>query len=165
MLVVLMELKLAPLEVPEGGNVILGQTHFIKSVEDIYEAIVNTVPQMKFGLAFNEASGPCLTRVEGNDDALKAMAARNAAAVGAGHIFTVAMLNGYPINVLGRIKDVPEVCNIFCATANPVQVVVAETELGRGVLGVIDGSSPKGVETAEDAEARRKFLRMIGYKR
>jgi len=152
-----MELKLVPLEVPEGGNVILGQTHFIKSVEDIYEAIVNTVPQMKFGVAFNEASGPCLTRVDGNDDALKALAARNAGALAAGHIFVVAMRDGYPINVLGRIKDVPEVCSIFCATANPVQVVVAESDQGRGVLGVIDGFPPRGVERAEDVEKRRPF--------
>jgi adenosine/AMP kinase len=160
-----MELTLVPLEVPEGGNVILGQTHFIKSVEDIYEAVVNTVPQMKFGIAFNEASGPCLTRVDGNDEDLKALAARNAVAVAAGHVFVVAMRDGYPINVLGRIRDVPEVCSIYCATANPVQVVVAESEQGRGVLGVIDGFPPKGVETAEDAEKRRGFLRMIGYKR
>ena len=160
-----MELTLVPLEVPEGGNVILGQAHFIKSVEDIYEAVVNTVPQMKFGIAFNEASGPCLTRVDGNDEDLKAMAARNAVAVAAGHVFVVAMRDGYPINVLGRIRDVPEVCSIYCATANPVQVVVAETEQGRGVLGVIDGFPPKGIETAEDAEKRRGFLRMIGYKR
>jgi adenosine/AMP kinase len=160
-----MELKLVALEVPENGNVILGQTHFIKSVEDIYEAIVNTVPQMKFGVAFNEASGPCLTRVDGNDDQLKAMAIRNASAIAAGHVFVVAMREGYPINVLGRIKDVPEVCSIYCATANPVQVIVAESELGRGVLGVIDGFPPKGVETAEDAGTRREFLRMIGYKR
>jgi adenosine/AMP kinase len=160
-----MELKLVPLEIPENGNLILGQTHFIKSVEDIYEAIVNTVPQMKFGVAFNEASGPCLTRVDGNDDTLKALAARNATAIAAGHIFVVVMRDGYPINVLGRIKDVPEVCSIFCATANPAQAVVAETSEGRGVLGVIDGLPPKGVETAADAEMRRGFLRMIGYKR
>ena len=161
----MLELKLVPLEVPENGNLILGHSHFIKTVEDIYEAIVNTVPQMKFGVAFNEASGPCLTRVEGNDDALKAVAAKNASAVAAGHTFVVVMTDGYPINVLGRIKDVPEVCGIFCATANPVQVVVAESEQGRGVLGVIDGSCPAGVESAEDAEKRRGFLRMIGYKR
>ena len=160
-----MELKAVRLEVPADGNIIVGQTHFIKSVEDIYEAIVNTVPQMKFGVAFNEASGPCLTRVDGNDEALKALAAKNAGAVAAGHIFVVGMTEGYPINVLGRIKDVPEVCSIFCATANAVQVVVAETELGRGVLGVIDGAPPKGIEGAEDAEKRRGFLRMIGYKR
>jgi len=160
-----MEIKLVALEVPENGNLILGQTHFIKSVEDIYEAIVNTVPQMKFGVAFNEASGPCLTRVDGNDEALESMAARNASAVGAGHLFVVTMREGYPINVLGRIKDVPEVCAIYCATANPVEVIVAESELGRGVMGVIDGAPPKGVETAEDAAKRRAFLRMIGYKR
>jgi uncharacterized protein len=165
MLVFLMELKLIPLEIPEGGNLILGQSHFIKTVEDIYEAIVNTVPQMKFGVAFNEASGPCLTRVDGNDEALQALAARNATAIGAGHIFVVVMREGYPINVLGRIKDVPEVCSIYCATANPVQAVVIENGDGKGVLGVIDGSAPKGVETAEDAEARRGFLRKIGYKR
>jgi adenosine/AMP kinase len=160
-----MELKLVPLEIPENGNLILGQTHFIKSVEDIYEAIVNTVPQIKFGVAFNEASGPCLTRVDGNDEALKALAERNASALAAGHIFVVVMRDGYPINVLGRIKDVPEVCSIYCATANPVQAVVAESEQGRGVLGVIDGFPPMGVETAEDVEKRHGFLRMIGYKR
>jgi adenosine/AMP kinase len=160
-----MQLKAVALEIPANGNIVVGQSHFIKTVEDIYEAIVNTVPQMKFGIAFNEASGPCLTRVDGNDDELKAMAVRNATAIGAGHTFVVTMLNGYPINVLGRIKDVPEVCGIFCATANPVEVVVAESEQGRGILGVIDGSSPKGVETDEDAQARRTFLRKIGYKR
>jgi uncharacterized protein len=160
-----MELKLVPLEIPESANLILGQSHFIKTVEDIYEALVNTVPHMKFGIAFNEASGPCLTRVDGNDEALQQAAARNAIAVGAGHTFVVVMREGYPINVLGRIKDVPEVCSIFCATANPAQVVVAESEQGRGVLGVIDGSSPLGLETAEDAGKRRAFLRAIGYKR
>ena len=160
-----MELKLVPLEIPEGGNLILGQSHFIKTVEDIYEAIVNTVPQMKFGVAFNEASGPCLTRVDGNDDALKALAAKNATAIAAGHTFVVVMTNGYPINVLGRIKDVPEVCGIFCATANPVQAIVVEEGGGRGVIGVIDGERPKGVESGEDAEKRRNFLRMIGYKK
>ena len=160
-----MELKAVRLEIPDGGNIIVGQTHFIKSVEDLYEALVNTVPQMKFGIAFNEASGPCLTRADGNDEALKALAVSNASAIAAGHLFVIAMKDGYPINVLGRIKDVPEVCNIFCATANPVEVIVAESEQGRGVLGVIDGSSPKGVETAEDIDKRKAFLRMIGYKR
>src|ERR1700676_5176848 len=129
-----MELKLVPLEIPEGGNLTLGQTHFIKTVEDVYEAIVNTVPQMKFGVAFNEASGPCLTRVDGNDDGLKAMATRNATALGAGHIFVVVMREGYPINILRRIQEVPEVCSIYCATANPVQAGGAEGEQGRGVL-------------------------------
>jgi adenosine/AMP kinase len=165
MLGILMDLKLIPLEIPDGGNLILGQSHFIKTVEDIYEAIVNTVPQMKFGVAFNEASGPCLTRVDGNDETLKEAAARNATAIAAGHIFVVVMREGYPINVLGRIKDVPEVCGIYCATANPVQVVVAESDQGRGVMGVIDGAPPKDVETDEDVETRRAFVRMIGYKR
>jgi hypothetical protein len=162
---VLMELKTVRLEIPEGGNIIAGQTHFIKTVEDLYEAMLTSVPQMKFGIAFNEASGPCLTRVDGNDEALISMAARNATAIGAGHIFVIALRDGYPINVLGRIKDVAEVCSIYCATANPVEVIVAETEQGRGVLGVIDGSSPKGVESEADARHRREFLRKIGYKR
>ncbi len=160
-----MQLETVRLEVPEDGNLILGQTHFIKSVEDLYEALVNTVPGIHFGVAFNEASGPCLTRVDGNHDALQALAARNAAAIAAGHIFVIAMRHGYPINVLGRIKDVPEVCSIFCATANPVEVVVAVTTQGRGVLGVIDGFPPKGLETPDDAQARHGFLRRIGYKR
>src|SRR5262245_9289424 len=160
-----MELKLVPLQIPEGGNVILGQTHFIKTVEDLYEAMVNTVPQMKFGIAFNEASGPCLTRFDGNDEELKSLVVRNATALAAGHIFVIAMRDAYPINVLTRIKQVPEVCSIFCATANPVEVVLAETGQGCGVLGVIDGSSPKGVEQEQDAQARRELLRKIGYKR
>ena len=160
-----MDLLTVSLEIPEGANLILGQSHFIKTVEDLYEALVNTAPQMKFGIAFNEASGPCLTRADGNDDALKDLAIRNASAIAAGHTFVVVMRDGYPINVLGRIKDVPEVCGIFCATANAVQAVVAESELGRGVLGVIDGESPKGIETPDDVEKRRGFLRMIGYKR
>lgn len=160
-----MELKTVRLEIPDRANIIAGQSHFIKTVEDIYEAIVTTVPQMKFGVAFNEASGPCLTRVDGNDDALKACAARNAQALAAGHTFIVVMKEGFPINVLGRIKDVPEVVAIFCATANPVEVILAETEQGRGVLGVIDGSAPKGVEGPVEAEARKGFLRKIGYKR
>src|ERR1035441_1383809 len=160
-----MELKLVPLEVPEDGNLILGQSHFIKTVEDIYEAIVNTVPQMKFAVAFNEASGPCLIRVDGNDDGLKALAAKNASAVAAGHTFVVVMREGSPINILASIKNVPEVCSIFCATSNPVEAVIAESDQGRGVLGVIDGFPPKGVETLEEAELWQSFLRMIGYKR
>lgn len=154
-----------PLEIPEGGNIILGQTHFIKTVEDIYEAIVSTVPQMKFGIAFNEASGACLTRVEGNDEDLKALATRNATALGAGHTFVIALRDGYPINILPRIKELPEVCLIFCATANPVEAIVAQTEQGRGVLGVVDGVSPKGVEDADGIEWRHGFLRKIGYKK
>ncbi len=160
-----MELKAVRLEIPEGGNIIVGQCHFIKTVEDLYEAIVNTVPQMKFGIAFNEASGACLTRLEGNDEDLKALACRNAQAIGAGHTFVIALREGYPINVLGRIKEVPEVCSIFCATANPVEVIVAETEQGRGVLGVVDGSSPKGVEDEAGRAWRHELLRKIGYKR
>src|SRR5437764_6042580 len=147
-----MDLKTVRLVIPENGNIIMGHSHFIKTVEDLYEAIVNTVPQMKFGVAFNEASGPCLTRVDGNDPALKEMATRNATAVGAGHLFVIVMREGYPINVTNVIQMAPEVCTIFCATANPVEVIVAETEQGRGVLGVIDGSSPKGVETEADAQ-------------
>jgi adenosine/AMP kinase len=160
-----MELTAIRLEIPENGNIILGQSHFIKTVEDLYETIVNTVPGMKFGIAFNEASGACLTRVDGNDPDLIANAIRNAQAVASGHTFVIAIRDGFPINVLGRIRDVPELCSIFCATANPVEVIVAETEQGRGVLGVIDGSSPKGVEGAADAEWRHGFLRKIGYKR
>src|ERR1044072_8035407 len=133
-----MELKSVPLEIQEGGNIIVGQSHFIKTVEDIYEAIVGTVPQMKFGIAFNEASGDRLIRVDGNDTELEGIATENAQMVGAGHVFVIALRDGYPINILGRIKDVPEVCQIYCATANPVEVILAETEQGRGVLGVID---------------------------
>jgi len=160
-----MELKVVRLEIPENGNLIMGHSHFIKTVEDLYEAMVNTVPQMKFGVAFNEASGPCLTRVDGNDAALKEMATRNATAVGSGHLFVITMREAYPINVTNIIQMTPEVCTIFCATANPVEVIVAETEQGRGVLGVIDGSSPKGIESDDDARNRREFLRKIGYKR
>jgi adenosine/AMP kinase len=160
-----MELKAIRVEVPENGNIVIGHRHFIKTVEDVYEAIVNTVPQMKFGIAFNEASGPCLTRVDGNDDELKALAARNATAIGAGHTFTVAMRDGYPINILNVVQQAPEVCGIYCATANPVEVIVAETEQGRGILGVVDGFPPKGIESEEDAKHRHGFLRMIGYKR
>ena len=160
-----MTLDTVPLHIPEGANVIVGQSHFIKTVEDVYEAIATTAPQMKFGIAFNEASGPCLTRVDGNDEDMKAAAVRNATALAAGHVFVVVLRDGFPINVLNRIKDVPEVCGIFCATANPVLAVVAGSDQGRGVIGVIDGSSPKGVEGAEDTEKRRAFLRMIGYKR
>lgn len=160
-----LELQTVPIEIPEGANVIIGQSHFIKTVEDMYEVMATTVPGAKFGLAFNESSGPCLTRSEGNDPALQQAAVRNAQAIAAGHVFVLLMQNAYPLNVLKRIQDVPEVCNIFCATANPVQVVVAQSEAGRGVLGVIDGSPPKGVEGAADVAARKEFLRTIGYKR
>jgi adenosine/AMP kinase len=160
-----MELKTVRLEIPENGNIIVGQSHFIKTVEDIYEAIVNTVPQMKFGIAFNEASGACLTRSDGNNEALEKNAIANAQAIAAGHTFVVSMTDGYPINVLGRIREIPEICTIFCATANAIEVIVAETAQGRGILGVIDGSSPKGVEAEADKEWRHGLLRKIGYKR
>jgi adenosine/AMP kinase len=160
-----MQLHAVRLEFPEGTNIIVGTSHFIKTVEDLYEAIVNTVPQMKFGIAFNEASGACLIRVDGNDEGLQAAAVKMAEAVAAGHTFYLVLRDGFPINVLGRIKDVPEVCNIHCATANPVEVIVAETEQGRGILGVVDGSSPKGVEDEAGREWRHGFLRKIGYKR
>jgi len=160
-----MQLKAIRLDIPENGNIIVGQSHFIKTVEDLYEAIVNTVPQAKFGIAFNEASGACLIRVDGNDADLKANATSNAQAIAAGHTFVIALREGYPINLLGRIRDIPEMCSIFCATANPVEVIVAETEQGRGILGVVDGSSPKGVEGESDIEWRHSLLRKIGYKR
>ena len=159
-----MELKTVQMEIPEGANLILGQTHFIKTAEDLYEVMVNAMPDIKFGLAFCEASGPCLIRAEGNDAALKAAAIRNAQALGAGHTFVVLVRNAFPVNVLNDVKHCREVCSIFCATANPVQAIVAETEQGRGLIGVIDGFSPKGVETEEDVKVRRAFLRKIGYK-
>ena len=160
-----MDLKAVRLTIPENGNIIVGQSHFIKTVEDVYEAMVNTSPHLQFGIAFNEASGDCLTRVDGNDEELKKNAIANATAIGAGHIFVVALRNGFPINVLGRIQAVPEVASIYCATANPVEVIVAQTEQGRGILGVVDGSSPKGVETEEQAKARVGLLQKFGYKR
>jgi hypothetical protein len=160
-----MELKAVVLTIPQDGNIIVGQSHFIKTVEDIYEAIVNTSPHIKFGLAFNEASGPCLTRVDGNDQELQDNAIANATAIGAGHVFCIALRGGFPINVLPRIREVPEVANIFCASANPVEVIVAETEQGRGVLGVIDGFRPKGVETDGHRDERVRLLQSFGYKR
>jgi adenosine/AMP kinase len=160
-----MELKAVRLTIPEDGNLIVGQSHFIKTVEDIYEALVNTSPHLQFGIAFNEASGDCLTRVDGNDEGLKQNAITNASALAAGHVFVVALRNGFPINVLGRLQAVPEVVNIYCATANPVEAIVAETEQGRGVLGIIDGSPPKGVETESHVTARVELLRKFGYKR
>lgn len=159
-----MELKVVRMEIPSDANLILGHSHFIKTAEDLYEVIVNTVPGAKFGIAFNEASGPCLVRVEANDEELRAAAIANARAIGAGHTFVVLLRQAYPINVLGRIKECFEVCSIHCATANPVEVIVAESAQGRGVLGVIDGASPRGVEEPEDAKHRKEFLRKIGYK-
>ena len=152
------------MEIPKDANLILGQSHFIKTAEDIYEVVVNTVPGAKFAVAFNEASGPCLVRVESNDEELRGAAVSNAQAIGAGHVFVLLIRNAYPINLLGRVRDCYEVCSIFCATANPVEVIVAQTERGRAVLGVVDGSSPKGVEGPEDAKRRHEFLRKIGYK-
>ncbi|WP_013320274.1 adenosine-specific kinase [Gloeothece verrucosa] len=159
-----MELKAVSLEIPEGCNIIFGQSHFIKTVEDLYEIIVGISGQVKFGLAFCEASGPCLIRVAGNDEQLQEVATKNAQAVAAGHSFIIILKNAFPINFLNTIKQCQEVCNIYCATANPVEVIVAESEQGRGVLGVIDGFSPKGVEKPEDVQARQEFLRKIGYK-
>lgn len=153
------------MEFPTDANIIVGQSHFIKTVEDIYEAVVGTVPQAKFGVAFNESSGPCLTRAEGNDEELRAAAIRNAQALAAGHVFILIVRNAYPINLLNVIRNIPEVCSIFCATANPVEVIVAASAQGRGVMGVIDGNSPKGVEGSGDVAARKEFLRKIGYKR
>ena len=161
----MVELVAVRMEIPAEANIILGQSHFIKTVEDLYEAVAGTAPQARFGLAFNESSGECLVRVEGNDEALREAAVRNAQALGAGHVFVLLLQNAYPIHVLGAIRNVPEVCTIFCATANPVEVVLAQSEQGRGVLGVIDGSSPKGVEGEADVAWRHDLLRKIGYKR
>lgn len=160
-----MELISVKIDAPAETNLILGQTHFIKSAEDLYEALVNTVPGIKFGLAFCEASGKRLVRGEGNDEELKNAAETNALALGCGHTFIIFMRNAYPINVLNAIKNVQEVCSIFCATANPVEAIIAETAQGRGILGVVDGESPKGIEGGKDIQDRKAFLRNIGYKR
>ena len=160
-----MNMELVPVVIPDETNVIIGQSHFIKTVEDLYEIIVTSVPQAAFGLAFSEASGPCLIRVDGNDAGLKTAAVETAQALAAGHTFVIYLRNAYPINVLNRVKDCPEVCRVFCATANPLQVVVVQSEQGRGVLGVIDGASPKGVEQDADRQWRIGFLQKIGYKR
>jgi len=160
-----MQLATVRIDKPETINFVLGQTHFIKSVEDIHEALVGAVPGIKFGLAFSEASGKCLVRWSGTDDSMVELARKNAAAIAAGHSFILFLGEGfYPLNVLNTLKMVPEVCRIFCATANPTEVVVAETEQGRGILGVVDGFSPKGVETEDDIAWRKGFLRQIGYK-
>src|SRR5205823_12625962 len=156
--------ELVAIENPDGLNVILGQTHFIKTAEDIHEALVGSVPGIRFGVAFCEASGPCLVRVEGNDEALKALASKNALAVGAGHFFIVFLRDAYPINVLRSVREVPEVVTVFAATANPVDVVVAQTPRGRVVLGVVDGERTRGVEREKDREERIALLRKIGYK-
>jgi adenosine/AMP kinase len=160
-----MELAVVQIDKPEEMNFILGQSHFIKTVEDLHEALICTVPGIKFGLAFCESSGPALVRASGTDDELTELAKQNALALGAGHCFIIFLGEGfYPINVLNTVKTVPEVCRIFCATANPVEVILAETKQGRGILGVVDGVKTKGVETKDDVAQRKAFLRMIGYK-
>ena len=158
------EITIVPVDVPDGVNLVFGQAHFIKTVEDLYEALVGSSPHLRFGLAFCEASGPRLVRRAGNDPTLVELAVRHALTIGAGHSFVVFLREGFPVNVLNQIKAVPEVCHVYCATANPVQVLVAETEQGRGVLGVIDGGTPLGVEGDDDERDRRSLLRAIGYK-
>ena len=163
-MVIAMNTLVVPIEKPEEMNFILGQSHFIKSVEDLYEVIVQTNPAMKFGIAFCEASGAALVRWIGNDPALIALAQKNALNIGAGHSFIIMLTDGYPINILNAIKNVPEVVRVYCATANPTQVIVAETDQGRGILGIVDGVSPNGIETEADIEWRHGLLRKIGYK-
>jgi adenosine/AMP kinase len=160
-----MRTEAVELRKPPETNIIVGQSHFIKTVEDVYESLMNSVPGIRFGLAFCESSGDRLIRVDGNDEALKTAAVDNARRIAAGHTFVVVLANAYPVNVLRSIKDVPEVCGIFCATANDAEVLVAETDKGRGIIGVVDGQAPLGVETDEDAKKRRELLRRIGYKR
>ncbi|MDH7477650.1 MAG: adenosine-specific kinase [Candidatus Bathyarchaeota archaeon] len=160
----MLEFKKVKIKVPEGCNVILGMAHFIKTVEDLYEALVNAVPNIKFGIGFCESSGPCLVRHEGNDEELRRLAAEKAYEIACGHSFIIFIKNAYPINVLDKIRKVPEVCTIYAATANPLEVVIVETEGGRGIVGVIDGMKSKGIEKEEDIRARKEFLRKIGYK-
>ncbi|MFA4830506.1 MAG: adenosine-specific kinase [Thermodesulfovibrionales bacterium] len=159
-----MDIKTVKMDIPENCNIILGQTHFIKTAEDLYEVIVTTVPHARFGIAFTEASGPCLIRTEGNDNELVDICVKNLQKLGAGHVFCILLKEAYPINVLNQIKNCQEVCRIFCATANPVEVIIAVTPQGNGVMGVVDGFAPKGIETAEDKAHRKEFLRKIGYK-
>ncbi|WP_333654094.1 adenosine-specific kinase [Dissulfurispira sp.] len=159
-----METRAVKINIPDGCNIILGQTHFIKTAEDLYEIIATTVPHARFGIAFTEASGPCLIRTEGNDDELISTCVKNLQEIGAGHVFCILLKNAFPINVLNPIKNCPEVCRIYCATANPLEVLVASTEQGNGIIGVIDGFPPKGVEGEEDKKHRKEFLRKIGYK-
>jgi adenosine/AMP kinase len=160
----MVEFKTVKVEPPKECNVIVGMAHFIKTAEDLYEALVNAVPQVKFGLGFCESSGPCLVRTEGNDPGLRRLAAKKAFEIGCGHSFIIIMKNVYPINVLDKVKAVPEVCTIFAATANPLEIIIAETEQGRGIIGVVDGYKSKGVESAENVIERREFVRKIGYK-
>lgn len=159
-----MEIKSVKIKIPDGANIILGQTHFIKTAEDLYEIIATAVPQAKFGIAFTEASGPCLIRKEGNDTELIDICVKNLQDIGAGHVFCIILKNAFPINILNAVKNCPEICSIYCATANPVEVIIVETGQGRGILGVIDGFSPKGVEIDSDKAHRKEFLRKIGYK-
>ncbi|HVP40933.1 MAG TPA: adenosine-specific kinase [Candidatus Krumholzibacteriaceae bacterium] len=159
-----MEISTVKIEPPKDCNIILGMAHFIKTVEDLYEALVNAAPNIKFGIGFCESSGPCLVRSEGNDEELKKLATKTAFTLAAGHSFVIFMRNAYPVNVLDKIKHVPEVCTIYAATANPLEVIIAETEQGRGILGVVDGFKSKGIETEDDVKARKEFLRKIGYK-
>jgi adenosine/AMP kinase len=159
-----MEFLAVEIEKPEDVNVILGQSHFIKTINDVYEALVGSSPYLRFGIAFCESSGPRLVRRAGNDEELISLAVANATAIGAGHSFIVFLREGFPVNVLNQLKQVPEVCHIYCATANPVEVIVVQTEHGRGIAGVVDGESPLGVETEEDVTARHELLRKIGYK-
>jgi adenosine/AMP kinase len=161
----MIDIEAVLIEKPDDGNVIIGQTHFIKTVEDLYEAMVNSVPAIKFGIGFCEASQDRLVRVDGNDEDLVQLAADNAMRIGAGHVFVIIMKDAFPINVLGAVKSVPEVCNVFCATANEVEVLVAKTPRGRGVVGVVDGQTPVAVETEDHVKKRKEFLRAIGYKR
>jgi len=161
----MLELKSVRMEFPADTNIIVGQAHFIKTVEDLYEAVTTTAPHAKFGLAFNESSGACLVRSDGNDQALLETAIRNAQALACGHTFVLVLSAAYPINLLNAIRNVPEVCSIFCATANPVEIIVARTDQGQGVLGVVDGASPRGVEGPDDIAWRHDLLRKIGYKR
>lgn len=162
--VINLKFKIIKIEPPKDCNIVLGMAHFIKTVEDLYEALVNSVPDIRFGIGFCESSGPCLIRCEGNDEELKNIAAKYALKLGCGHSFIIFMKNAYPINVLNKIKQVPEVCNIYAATANPLEVIVTETNQGRGILGVVDGMKSKGIETEKDVKARKEFLRKIGYK-
>ena len=159
-----MELSIVPIEKPDELNVIVGQAHFIKAIEDLHEALAGASPHLRFGIAFCEASGPCLVRRSGNEGPLVELAARNAEAIGAGHSFIVFLAEGFPVNVLNAVKAVPEVCTVYCASANPVEIVVAQSDLGRGIVGVIDGQSPAGIETAADEDSRKELLRRIGYK-
>jgi len=160
----MLELKTVEVDVPQDCNVILGMSHFIKTIEDLYEALVDAVPNIKFGIGFCESSGLCLVRHEGNDEELRQLAARKALELSCGHSFIIFLKNAYPINVLDKIKNVPEVCTIYAATANPLEVIVVQTEQGRGIIGVVDGSASKGIETPVDVEKRKEFLRKIGYK-